>query len=75
MSVERSFDQSFGGEEYLALLMHAAEDDSEPYCLLIQAVQGTQDHCYRRVGIAWIGGHSVDIAWFKSWKVETLVII
>jgi hypothetical protein len=74
-SIGQSFDQSFDAEEYLALIVHANEDDKDVYCLIVRAVHDTQPLCYRRVGILWMTGNSVDITWCKSWKIETLVLV
>lgn len=74
-SISQSFDQSFDAEECLALIVHASEDDKDLYCLIVRAVHDTQHLCYRRVGMLWIAGNSVNITWCKSWKTETLVLV
>jgi hypothetical protein len=74
-SIGQSFDQSFDAEEYLALIVHANEDDKDVQCLIVRAIHDTQHLCYRRVGILRMTGNSVDITWCKSWKIETLVLV
>ena len=73
--ISQSFDQSCEAEEYLALLVHANEDDKSVYCLIVRPVHDTQHLSFRRVGTLWMTGNSVDIAWCRSWRTETIVLI
>jgi pyruvate-formate lyase len=46
-----SYDQSFSGEECLALIIHANKEDKDLYCLILNALNNIESTCHRKVGI------------------------
>lgn len=70
-----SVGQSFDAEECLALIVHANEDEKELHCLILRARHDIQPLVYNRVGVLWCMGFGFDMAWFQSWKTESLVIL